>query len=889
MPASRNRRHVPAAREPLRKLPQIALGLVLAVGSFAATAGSPHAASAPDLVPRVIVFDLANSRPPAGGPESWPFDGENIIGRNEAYVAYLDILPAEHPEAQVSRRYGARGLAVTAIFTLEEFWGAADRFFPGAGRVAAAAEPRAATTGTHFHSYEEVETELRDLATRFPEVAQLISLGPTYEGRELWALKVSRNVAVGDPQKPDVLFTGCHHAREWISVEPPLYFAHRLVEDAATDAGVDALLERAEIWLVPIVNPDGLAYSQQSVNAATDAVRLWRKNRRPITVSGCGSGIGVDLNRNYPYQWRLPGDGPCSQYNDDVGASDDPQEFQVYRGPAAGSELEVQHLVAFTAPRPGRNFVARVDFHNYGQLVLFPWGYTTEPSPARSTQAPLARFLAQSLTGTNWVPYVPAIPPYGVLYPITGGSTDYAFAVDGTVAAFTAELRPRFPPPLTVCGPPHCFFVPEGEIDNVNREAWVAARALIEWSIDPASSPASGRPFAYVANEGSNTLSIINATTGAVASTVTVGATPHGVAAAPTGDLVYVANSGADTVSVVDTARALSDPVGAVIATIPVGAHPSEIALTPDGAFAYVTHAAAGDLAVVDTVTHTVASVALGGQPAGVAITPDGAFAYVARFDAGDVAVMETATRHVATSISVGGNPLRVAVSPNGAFVYVTNAAAGTVSIIDTASNTLVTAIGVGEHPGGVAVMPNGAFLYVTNRDDNSVSVIDTTKALTDTGHAVIATVRVGAGPLDVAISADGALAYVVNAGSNDASVINTDTNSVLPATIAVGASPSAVAFAAVLNQPATPATSPTPTVTPLMTATPSPPICPGDCNGDGKVSTTDALTMLNVLLGRGAALACPGAMGDTGDRLTIADLVRALGTATSQCRGEPR
>ncbi|MBI1815150.1 MAG: zinc carboxypeptidase [Deltaproteobacteria bacterium] len=426
-------------------------------------------AAANDHRARILVFDLAAG--PVDAAQYLLADHENVVARNDRYLAYLDIVPRHHRHIYLRQRYRQHGLRIVAMLPVDRFDTAGRRFFPELEGSALTIGSAASLDG-QFHSYAEVAAELQDLAARYPGIASLSSLGPTYEGREIWALKISRDVTVDDPNKPDVLFTGCHHAREWISVEPPMYFAHRLLDDYATDDSVRYFVDHAEIWIVPIVNPDGLAYSQRSANSAGDSVRYWRKNRRPIRTASCGSGVGVDLNRNYNFMWRLASDRPCPTTFDDQGASDDPGDFQLYRGPSPLSELEVQAIAALTA-NPAHNFISRVDFHNYSQLVLYPWDFGTSPSADANTQAQLGAMLAQRLSATNGVHYTPE-PGVG-LYIATGTSVDHAYGVDHTVAAFVWELRPAS------C----CFYVPENQIDPINRESWNGARALLDWSVGP--------------------------------------------------------------------------------------------------------------------------------------------------------------------------------------------------------------------------------------------------------------------------------------------------------------------------------------------------------------------------------------------------------------------
>ncbi|MCP4229968.1 MAG: zinc carboxypeptidase, partial [bacterium] len=132
---------------------------------------------------------------------------------------------------------------------------------------------------------------LRDLESRFPDMAQVITIGSSIEGRELNVIKISDNVG-NDETEPNIFIVGCHHAREWISVEVPLLFAQYLLENYSGNADVRRAVNRSQIYIMPIQNPDGLEFS-------IHVYRMWRKNRR---YNGNLS-WGVDTNRNYGYMW----------------------------------------------------------------------------------------------------------------------------------------------------------------------------------------------------------------------------------------------------------------------------------------------------------------------------------------------------------------------------------------------------------------------------------------------------------------------------------------------------------------------------------------------------------------------------------------------------------
>ncbi len=320
-----------------------------------------------------------------------------------------------------------------------------------------------------------------------------------------------------------------------------------------------------------------------------------------------------------------------------------------------------------------------------------------------------------------------------------------------------------------------------------NRAAFAGGNALgfvLAMGLGLPACPAEAAPFAYVTNESSNTVSVIDTATNTVAEALTVGSGPVGVAVAPDGKHAYVTNFDNNSVSVIDTT---ANTVEA--ATLTVGTNPVGVAVTPDGKHAYVANEFGNTVSVIDTATNTVetATIPVGFAPFGVAVAPDGKHAYVTNLGSNSVSVIDTATNTVEmATIPVGNGPFGVAVAPDGKHAYVTNDNPTSVSVIDTATNTVeAAALAVGTGPTGVAVTPDGKHAYVANFGSNSVSVIDTA---TNTVEA--ATLAVGSLPTGVAVTPDGKHAYVTNSGSNSVSVIDTATNTVEAATLAVGTGP---------------------------------------------------------------------------------------------------
>lgn len=295
-----------------------------------------------------------------------------------------------------------------------------------------------------YHTYAELDTELHQLATAHPQIARVASIGKSIEGRELWAIKISDNVAQDEPEST-VVFVGGHHAREWISVDVPFLLAKHLLNQYGTDTLATRLVNQTEIWIVPMVNPDGHQYSVTSQ-------RLWRKNRRN---NGDGT-FGVDLNRNYSYQWGGPGSSGDSF-------------SETYRGTGPFSEPETQAVRDFLQQhRPS----GLISYHNFSQLILYPWGYTNNPAPDKTLLSNFAVAMADRIRVVHNVAYTPE--QSSDLYLASGDTTDWLYGVY-RVPCFTIELRPR----STFPG----FELPETEIAPTFEENLPAALYLIDRSL----------------------------------------------------------------------------------------------------------------------------------------------------------------------------------------------------------------------------------------------------------------------------------------------------------------------------------------------------------------------------------------------------------------------
>lgn len=269
-----------------------------------------------------------------------------------------------------------------------------------------------------YHTWEETVFELESLHDTFPKLTHFEVIGTSLEGRPIHALKISDDPEFEDPSEPDVLVVGNHHARELMSVEVPLFLARTLLSGYGRSPRITALVDSREVWIVPMLNPDGHVYQEE-----TQLLPGWRKNRRRIGPDV----LGVDLNRNYSYQWAY----------DNVGSSPEPVD-ENYRGESAFSEPESDVMRQFVERQ---DFTVALSYHSFGSLVLYPWGYTrAELTPDQS----IFEAVADSMVRENH--YRPGNPYFGTIYLTNGEFDDWMYghvdaAKERQTFSFTVELN----------------------------------------------------------------------------------------------------------------------------------------------------------------------------------------------------------------------------------------------------------------------------------------------------------------------------------------------------------------------------------------------------------------------------------------------------------------
>ena len=361
-----------------------------------------------------------------------------------------------------------------------------------------------------------------------------------------------------------------------------------------------------------------------------------------------------------------------------------------------------------------------------------------------------------------------------------------------------------------------------------------------------ACKPASPSPFAYVLNDGDNTVSMytVNSCTGALSPTtpptVATGANAFGseqMVVDPAGRFAYVANlmsnaSDEATISMFTINSSTGVLTPTMPATVPTGFFPQGIGIDPAGKFVYTANCddntvsmfAINQTTGVLTPTtppaiSTLADVSTGlySSPLAVAMHPSGKFAYAVNEDDGTVSMFtvdSTTGVLIATTpatVFTGQTPFSITVDPSGKFAYVPNNTTGGANTygisqytIDSVTGVLTQnatpAVAAGNGPSSVAVDPSSKFAYVVNRIDNTISMytIDSSSGnLTPNTPATIAT---GAQPWRIIVDPTGKFAYVTNQGNASLSIYTLKSDGTLTAigTAPTGNDPVSVAITGV-------------------------------------------------------------------------------------------
>jgi len=279
-----------------------------------------------------------------------------------------------------------------------------------------------------YHTYAEMVEEMYRVAAMYPDIVRLVDIGDGWEktqgiaDRDILAMKISDNPEKEELDEPSVLIVGCHHARELISVEIPLAIIKTLTENYSVDTRIKSLVDNRDIWIVPMLNPDGHVYVEE-VNST------WRKNRNTNDNSN-SLYQGVDLNRNYGFKWGYDNTGSSPQ-----------TKSETYRGTAPFSEPETQAIKDLMEEH---DFALGLSYHSYGNSFLFPWGYIDEDTEDNTVFERLGRIYCKKNE------YIYGNAKDGIIYNTNGDMDDWAYGEQETknkILSMTVEVGDSFQPP----------------------------------------------------------------------------------------------------------------------------------------------------------------------------------------------------------------------------------------------------------------------------------------------------------------------------------------------------------------------------------------------------------------------------------------------------------
>jgi carboxypeptidase T len=308
-----------------------------------------------------------------------------------------------------------------------------------------------------YYNYQDMTDLLLNLAANNSNIIHLKSLETSYDGRNIWLVKLSDNVDENEDE-PNVLLMGAHHGNEKPSYEVLIYFIKHVVDyyykentdddqdglinediidglDNDEDGLVDEdpsedrvrdVINNTQIFLIPMVNPDGVE-SETRKNCAP--------NFGPFGYSNEITSYGVNINRNYGYDWILYYLFPF-RFHFFINAMDLSSN---YRGPYPYSENETRAVKQLVE---ANSFKISLSYHSYSEIILFPWCHTTQKTPDEDLYLSIGENISR-------IDKYRLIPGSDYLIPRLGGnlgtSENWLYGEHGIIA-FTMELCKRRAP-----------------------------------------------------------------------------------------------------------------------------------------------------------------------------------------------------------------------------------------------------------------------------------------------------------------------------------------------------------------------------------------------------------------------------------------------------------
>jgi hypothetical protein len=228
-----------------------------------------------------------------------------------------------------------------------------------------------------YHTYDEIIALMDSLASALPEICKKFSLGTSVQGRQLSCLKISDNVNT-DENEPEILLDGGIHGDEIGGAENVIRFARYLCSNYTKNADITTLINNREIWIYPMINPDG-------------RVNMTRYN-----------GNQIDLNRDCGYMWNAEGSSKSTF-----------------------SQIETK---AIRDCMYSNQFVIHLNGHSGSENVFYPWCHRPAHAPDYTTLNTLAGIYSSSSKYASLV-YKQSNADYAT----TGEVDDCSYGINGTM------------------------------------------------------------------------------------------------------------------------------------------------------------------------------------------------------------------------------------------------------------------------------------------------------------------------------------------------------------------------------------------------------------------------------------------------------------------------
>lgn len=320
-----------------------------------------------------------------------------------------------------------------------------------------------------YRTVEETLVDIQALAVAHPDIIEVLDIGDSWEksqggpldGYDLVVMRMT-NRAIPGP-KPVMWLEGALHARELTTAETVMRFAEQLAAGYGSDPEATWILDHHEIHVLPQANPDGRKMAEAGLS--------WRKNTNSSDGCSDSSSWGVDLNRNFPFEWGCCGGSstsPCAITYRGSGATSEPETIAIVDH--VRSVIPDQRPDDLATPAPLDTAGLFIDVHSYGGDVLSSWGFSGSAPPNGTGILGLAEKFAW-YNGYNAQP--------GSVYPVDGATKDFAYGELG-VPGYTFELGTAF---FESCSTFENTVFP----DNIGA-LWYAAKAVgkpYEWAFGP--------------------------------------------------------------------------------------------------------------------------------------------------------------------------------------------------------------------------------------------------------------------------------------------------------------------------------------------------------------------------------------------------------------------